>query len=168
MNSLLARALESENVTTPDSTEKTIVIKGPLSDVYTKALSIAYAKTEPNPEATEVATESQQMDVVMFEKLAAQMKLNSDVPPTHHFQTVYGVSRDNVTQDVVVDITQEVVNQPERGDFYLIIDGTKPGANSETVSAPEETVRMIAAVECIVESYGGKVFSSLEEFAKSR
>lgn len=165
IRNLLAQALESEAIATVAPDEKTIVMKGPLAEVFTRALDIAYAKPDP---ITGEAMESQQMDVAMMQKLAAALNTN-DAPPTNNFQTVYGVSRDAVTPQTIVDLTQEITHgSDDRGDFYLIIDGTQPGDNGNASSTPVDTVRMISAMECLVEAHGGKVFTSLEEFAKSR
>lgn len=167
VKSLLVRqaAMEAEAIAAVNPAEKTILMKGPLAEVFTRALDIAYAKTDP--ESGE-ALESQQMDVAMMQKLASSM-VNGEVPPTNNFQTVYGVSRDAVDQGTVVDITQELgARQNDRGDFFLIIDGTQPGDNSDVSSTPVETMRMISALECLMESHGGKVYSSLQEFAQSR
>jgi len=152
---LLARALEAIEAPVPE--EQTVVMMGPLSAIYAKALDIAYAKQDP-------AMESQQMDVAIMQKLAAAMSPNS--APTSNFQTVYGVSRNALTQDVVIDITQELAKN--NGEFYLIIDATQPGANGTMSAAPQETFKMIQALESLVASHGGKVFSNLQDFANSR
>jgi hypothetical protein len=167
MKSMLAQALEGEAVVqavSPD--EQTIMMKGPLAEIYTRALDIAYAK--PDPLTGESVMESQQMDVAMLQKLATSLSGVAPMP-TNNFQTVYGVSRDAVDKTVVVNITKEITNPENVGrDFFLIIDGTQPGANSDVSSAPVETMRMIDALECLVESHGGKVFTSLQQFADSR
>ena len=52
---LLKRALESD--VEPEG--KTIVMKGPLSEVYTQALNIAYSKAEgDDPSSTDLVTSS--------------------------------------------------------------------------------------------------------------
>lgn len=170
MMKLLRRALEDAN--SSDDNEQTIVMKGPLADVYTKALDVAYAKDnpdaqQPEPEAV-AAMESQQMDVAIMQKLQAALAAGS-APPTDNFQTVYGVSRDELNDDVVVDVTSELAEQPENSEFVLVVDATTPGANGEGASAPVERLEEIsAALECMVMAHGGKVYSSLKDYAASR
>lgn len=183
MNRLFRKTLALENDEAITETEPTIVMKGPLSDVYTQALDIAYAKedptgasevtppTDPMPEVGGVvaALESQQIDVAMMQKLANAM-ISGDNAPTNNVQTVYGVSQNDLNEDKVVEVTQEVAGQPENApDFILIVDGTQPGANSESASAPTERLELLStAIESIVLANGGKVFHSFPEFIKSR
>jgi len=166
---MLRRALEDAN---PSDAEPSIELKGALSDVFRQALDVAYAKADPNaeepaPEAV-AAMESQQMDVAVMQKLAASLAANQE-SPTENVQTVYGVSRTDLNDDVVVDVTQELASQSENDDFVLVIDGVAPGANGDQATAPvEDFVRISAALECMVNAHGGKVFYSLKDYANSR
>ena len=176
MKRLLRRALEDASSSSQDDTEQTIVMKGSLSEVYTKALDVAYAKEDPaaeQPSDEDVAVmESQQMDVAVMKSLAAAMA-DTDAPPTSNFQTVFGVSRDDVTDEVLVEITQELAQHSAaavpNSEFVLIIDGTTPGPNGATSSAPvENIVQLETALEAMVVAHKGKVFRSLKDYAASR
>jgi hypothetical protein len=51
----------------------------------------------------------------------------------------------------------------------VIIDGTSPGEQGDTGSAPVERIETIgAALECIASAYKAKVYTSLKAFAESR
>ena len=189
--SLFKRALEDNSEA--EQTDKTILMKGPLAEIYTNALDIAYAKNPetgervvdeagkpvmaepPEPTATQdagnIAQETEAIDVMMAQQLARAMAAQ-DAKPTDSFQTVYGVSKDNVDDDVVVDVTKEIVNQPENSEFILIMDGTQPSANGSNASVPQERMErmdmLTSALEAIVEVHGGKVYKSLKEFTLSR
>ncbi len=180
---LFRLALEKEevpNVTDHVKEEKisTIIMKGPLSEVYTKALKIAYAK-DPDTGITEIeqkehkekeagtveALESSAIDVAIANAVAAN---SSQVTPTDSFQTVYGVAKDYVNDDTLLDISKELNNCPENSEFILIIDGTQAGPDSQVSSIPQERmVQIQSAIECLVDVYKGKIFHSLEEFKES-
>lgn len=160
MSSLLRRAMESEAAKVE---EKTVEMKGPLAAVYTEALNQAYAKSE-NPEADTPALESQAIDAMIAQSLA---RYTAPEEQEAAAVTVYGVSEADVSEQTVVDVVSEVAGKEDEGEFYLIIDATNPSANGENSSAPsEQFVRLGGALECIVESFGGKVFRSLAEFAQ--
>jgi len=251
---LLKRALESD--VEPEG--KTIVMKGPLSEVYTQALNIAYSKAEgDDPSSTDLVTssvdgiatesvkekekkkkkldikvkknsfhewlhknpgekitdadiekglksddkhvqkmakfaqnakkwhdkaegkkpatesidfsiesfdniimETQQMDITVMNKLLNDMNASS-APPTDNFQTVYGVSKDAVTEEDVIAVTSEVVNTPTDSEFILVLDAVTPSTATDIVE--EKIVEINAALECIASAYGVKVFNSLKD-----
>ena len=212
--SLLRRSLESYD-TTPtnnvpmanvnDGVNQTIVMKGPLSEIYTKALNMAYAKTdkltqrvEPVEDRTIVpdtktngmappaspmlepvaledlgphterikklvaALESQQIDATLMEKLSKTLTAAEEpVAPTDSFQTIYGVSRDNLNDSDLVEVTKEIAVTPknENSEYFVVIDRT--GSDDET---PDKIVQLGNAMETVVNVFGGKVFHSLEEY----
>ena len=161
---LLRRALEEISGQTNDE-DKGIVIKGPLSDEFTDALNKEYAK---EPEETGAAMESAAIDTMMMQQLAKSMNIQNN-SPTDSFQTVYGVSKDEVTQDTIVEVASELSAQQDTRDFILIIDGTTPGDNGDSNSAPIERLEILnSALECLVIAHGGKVYSSLTQYAKTR
>jgi len=191
MRSLLQIALEStkvilngqptEDVTAVDQDQRVVVMKGPLSQQYTDALNAVYAK-EPNTNADgqqeNVGIESQQIDATLARRLSNTTNaLKTEVvPPTSTFQTVYGVGRDELTENTIVDITKDLADGADRGDdaysdYIVIIDATAPGANGSGATAPETRVKSIgeleAAIECLVAAHGGKVYHSLEEYKNS-
>ena len=262
---LFNRALESS-----EEEEKTIVMKGPLSDIYCQALSIAYAKdnvdavdvSDAQPDAVpDVAMESasngkkktppkkkegldldvkknafhkwlkkepgekitsadiekglkstdphvrrmaqfaknakkwqkgktatedfdivsfnnlvmetQQMDMAMLQKLAASV---SPSAPTDNFQTVYGVSKDQLTEEDVVSVTNELAktNQDKSDgkdvDFILVMDAATPKkpSHDQDAAVVERLVDLSEAMECMVLCNGGKVYHSLREFSENR
>lgn len=159
----LTPAVESAVVETPKTEENPeILLRGPLANIFAEMLNKVYAKEEPKEGE---AMESLQMDSALAQKLNALV--NQSSAPTDNFQTIYGVSRDNVTTDTVVDISKELVDKIDTSTFFLVIDGTKPGPNSAYSSAPVDTIgnldpagqstRNISAMECLVEAHGGKV-----------
>lgn len=162
MSSLLRRAMESEAAQVE---EKTIEMKGPLAAVYTEALNQAYAKSD-NPDADTPALESQAIDAMIAQSLA---RYTSPDEQEAAAVTVYGVAEADVSEQTVVDVAQELTSKDEGGEFFLIIDATNPSSNGDNSSAPtEEFVRLDAALECMVQSFGGKVYRSLADFAKGR
>ena len=161
---LLRSALEGNDSRTNDS-EKGVVIKGPLSDAFTDALHEEYAKT---PEEDGPALESSANDTMMMQQLAKSLTPDNSAP-TDSFQTVYGVSKDEVTSDTIVEVSNELAASSNTSDFILVIDGTTPGVNSDSSSAPIDRAElMVTSLECLVKSYGGKVYGSLRQYARTR
>jgi hypothetical protein len=159
----LLPAMESGIVETPKTEEEEHVhLRGPLANIFAEMLNKVYSKEEPKEGE---AMESLQMDTALAQKLNSMVNQNS--APTDNFQTIYGVSRDNVSSDTVVDLSKELVGAQNGSDFFLVVDGTKPGDNSAFASAPVDTIssldasgqsaRNITAMECLVEAHGGKV-----------
>lgn len=177
MRSLLKRALEDYTPPEPipvEGEDRTIVMRGPLADIYTQALNVAYAKEDPQANDIQEPTatlESQQMDAHVLQKLSAAIS-HDNVPPTDNFDTVYGVSRNEMTEQTVVDVTTELAGKgsgPSTPDFYLIIDAMNLGEGGGAPGESTEKIEQIGqALECLVSAHGGKVFHSLQEFAASR
>jgi len=185
--SLLQRALENDVLETPpaDPSEKTVVMKGPLSEVYAQALNIAYAnKPAPSNEGTTgetappavdtvapvVATESEAIDAALMEKLAQSMN-TSDEPPTDNFQTVYGVAKDAVDEDTIIQVTTDlatVAKDSNQNDYAIIIDGSVPGNNGDTGGETQRAIQLTSALESIAAANNIPVYRSLKEFAHSR
>ncbi|EKD22633.1 MAG: hypothetical protein ACD_84C00031G0004 [uncultured bacterium] len=164
---LLRRIL---NVAMEDSIaeDQTVVMKGPLSEVFTQALDIAYAKETPadidtDEPQTVAVLESQQMDVAVMRKLTEAMR-NTDA---ENVQTVYAVSKDAVEEQTIVDVSSELVNKPEGNDFVLIVDAVGSGAIDPINQPTMRTVELTNALECLVTAHGGKIFTSLEAYAAS-
>jgi len=109
-----------------------------------------------------VIMESQQMDVAIMQKLAASINDNG-APPTDNFQTIYGVSKDDVTDETVVEVTSELAK--DNGDFVLILDAVNPSSSDAVVD--EKVVNLSQALETITLSHGCKVFHSLKEYSES-
>lgn len=162
----LRRALENE----PDA--KTVVMDGPLSEVYTQALNIAYSKIDPvtGEPAIAASLESQQQDMAYLEELAKA--LAPATPVTTSSTTVYGVTPTQLDTQEVVKITQDMADAAKENrteDYVLIIDGTQDGAAGDTGSGIEQRyVDLSKGLESIADGLGIKVYKSLTEYAKAR
>ena len=159
----LRSALEDSTVeATGDDTH--IVMKGPLAEIYGRALNVMYAK--PDPLTEEVVMESMAQDAQYMQKVINAIGSNNDEVENTELTTVYGVAKSEITDQTVIDITRELATpvDKEPTDFVLIIDGTQPGANSEVSSVPQER---LMALEHLVLAHKGRVFGSLLEYAKS-
>lgn len=163
MNRIFRQALEAYTPETTDEESKDfIVMKGPLSELYTEALNKVYAKPDA---VTGVATESQANDALMMQALASDVNTQTEEGADSK-TTVYGVSAAAPTQDDLLDISKEFEGDDK---FVLIIDGTVPGPNSPEDAIPGERAEVLTgAMEAFVKALGGQVFHSLEEFAESR
>lgn len=168
MARLLRKALENSDSSPDPATQASIIMKGPLADVYSKALQVAFDKENPaipEDDTVKAVLESQQIDVAIMEKMAKLMGAN-EPPPTDNFQTVYGVSKDGITDEVIVDVTNELVsqatatgNRDRSDDFVLIVDATLPGGE-----VAEKFEPLATALETMVQAHGGKVYHSLSEY----
>ena len=263
MANLLKRALEAfDETNTGNIEDKTILLKGPLSDIYTQALNEVYANkndegaptTEPKTNDSEVALESkdkkskkkkdfkiekgafhkwlgkkpdqpitdadiekglkskdphvkhmaqfaknakkwhdkskkvakesfdlpaleskcrdfttalesQQMDQQIMAKMA-QAITDKDAPPTDSFQTCYGVSRNEVSENDVVEVASDLANKKDNEEYVLVMDICLAGDNGSSGGGGERVEVLGEALESIVLAYGGKVFHSLESAAK--
>lgn len=106
-------ALEGEPVIPQDDTpvsaetatsEPTIEVKGPLSDVYAKALDIAYAKEDPNGDAVDNASEA-----ATDEAAAEAAPAPQEAAPDNTSETAVVETTDNGTdQPVMESATAEV------------------------------------------------------------
>lgn len=173
---MLRRALATEDIEAEANTETggTVLMKGPLSEVFTKALDIAYAndKVENGEDVAleslsknerlvrRIKMESQQMDVAIMQKLSNALNGND----TQNVQTVYGVSKDDVTDETIVDVTTELANVTEEGDFILVIDAV---GNGEGSTPTEKVVELTNALECMVTAHGFNVFHSFSDYVRS-
>lgn len=194
-SSTLRRAfgLESEII---ENNELPVVMKGPLAEVMTQALNVAYAKKDqvtgtdtiqpetvvpPEVSATPIAVtepagdtaslESQAQDAAMLQTLVTAASGGNESMPDQNFMTLYGVDKNNVTSQDIIEVTQQIdaVNDPQ--DFVLIVDATRPSTNSETSGVPQERlvdVGLAPVLESLVLTKGGRVFPSLVAFAKAR
>lgn len=163
---MLQRALEGMDDSQDDTMNQTVVMKGPLAEVMTKALNVAYAK--PDPVTGEPAMESQAQEVTLIQQMINQAAGNE---PMDHGLKIYGVSQDDFNQQVLTEITTDManeINEEKPADYVVIVDGTRPGENSENAGVPQETVvKLESAMESITNALGGKFYRSLEEFVES-
>lgn len=168
MNRVFRQALEAYDGSATggeDDGKDFIVMKGPLSELYTEALNKVYAK----PDAiTGVATESQANDAMMMQALASDINNQSgeENDGSGGQTTVYGVSATDLDNEDFTDITKEFEGEDK---LVVIIDGVQPGPNSPEDSIPAERAELMsAALESYVKANGGVVYRSLQEFANAR
>lgn len=158
MRRLLSRSLEdrseggSSRVAIDD---KTVVLKGPLSDAYTKALDIAFAKNEEG-----VATENFDQQEAAQELAKVIHATANDAGATNEI-TVFASDTETLSPDDVVDITMDLVNADKTdvaGDYVIIIDDViETGASGATGSVGTNVEnRNVAAVEALASKFNAK------------
>lgn len=180
MRTFLRRALATEDQeSSPNPSEQAaIVMKGPLADVYSQALDVAYAKEQPPEAPSEAVTavaaalESQQMDAEILQEIK-EMANSKHEPQAQPPVVVYGVGHDAVTDEVVVQVVQELAAATEDDsadhNFVFIVDSTVPTTHGTGSAAPVEVYADLpAALESIVTAAGGKVYHSFAEYIKAR
>ena len=111
-------------------TETTVIMTGPLSQAYTQALAITFAKPvieekEPGTETT--ALESQANDAIM-EAGALKVVTGSEADTIQNPDAlIYGVSAQQLGDDTIVDVAKRIsefeLQQPE--EFIVVIDATE-------------------------------------------
>lgn len=156
MRNFLRAALEDDK---PD--ERPVVVTGPLSEAFTQALNQSLAKNEDGQSR---ALESQAQDDEALQSLAAYF---SPTETQTDAVTIYGISRSEVEDEHIVEISQELADTSteQRDQFVVVIDGTSnDGANG----AGTETEQKIMAIESLVKAYGCKIYPSLEAYAQTR
>jgi Ni,Fe-hydrogenase III small subunit len=182
--SMFRMALEGEqiDVTPTRPNEPTIVMSGPLSEVFTKALDVAYAKA-PQEGAAVIAQESAAQDVTIMQKIVESIN-NNQQQATQPVDTagaapagegadlqVYGVAKSDIQDSDVVDVADALMNEDETTrpkEFVVVVDSTIPGANGMG-SAPQEEVEYLSeAMESLTKRLGGKFYRSFEEFVEAR
>lgn len=169
MSRLFRQALEaydSSNTGGENGSDKKdlIVMKGPLSEVFTEALNKVYAKPEGGLDGASL--ESQANDALMMQALASDFNNPPQGDDSGGQTTVYGVSAASVDNDDFVDISKEFEGDDK---LVLIVDGVQPGPNSPDDSIPAERAELLtSALESFVKANGGQVYRSLSEYAAAR
>lgn len=164
----LRRALEDAEID-----KQPVVIKGPLSDEFTKSLQEVYSKT-PAEGTDNVATESQANDALAMQALARAIQ--STVAPETEVPTVYAVDAASVTDQDVINVTNDMIAKaPTDADlnYSLVINGTTPDAmdgtgGKETTFVEDAPSGLVSALESIASHHGVKVYRSLEAYAAAR
>jgi hypothetical protein len=177
--SMFRMALEGETVEmTSRPNEPTIVMSGPLSEIFTKALDVAYAKADPVSGTAGIAQESQAQDVTVMQKIVESINNNSQQatqavdepgvdPRTGADLQVYGVAKADITSDDVVDVADALMNEDEDArpkEFIVVVDSTIPGANGPGSAQSEEVEYLTEAMESLTKRLGGKFYRSFEAF----
>ena len=160
--------------------EDQIVMKGPLSEMFTQALNVMYSKTDPVDGSTAlesfaktIGLETQAMDYTALRDLKEALEPKDTAVKTIQ---VYGVSEDDVEPTDVVDITKQLATSDDASnEYFFVFDGTHPrhqqgqstGDQTMKVLEPETLTNELAtAVESVARSYGCKVYYSLESFLR--
>lgn len=117
--------------------------------------------------ANNIAAETQQMDMAIIQEL--QQAIADEGTVEQSTSTVYGVSEDSVDEEVVKEVTSELANQPEEGEFVLILDAVGDGKGNDTSGQVEEKIVELGnALESIVVAHGHKVFRSFKDYVSSK
>jgi hypothetical protein len=184
--SMFRMALEGETVEmTSRPNEPTIVMSGPLSEIFTKALDITYAKADPVSGTAGIAQESQAQDVTVMQKIVESINNNSQqslqapaggegqfekgyaAPTSGADLQVYGVAKQDITDADVVDVADALMNEDAESkpkDFVVVVDSTIPGANGPGSSQAEEIEYLSEAMESLTKKLGGRFYHSFEAF----
>lgn len=168
-------ALESDK---PAEDPKTVVMQGPLAEIYRKALDVAYAKKDSvTGEATVgqadgIATESQANDAMMLSHLRDMLGNHDQALSANEREedgepsavlTIYGVSDAQVEDQDVVNVTQQLARCSGQDDFVLILDATSRNDGNTNTSGRERLV----ALEAMTQAHGRRVYRSLEQLASA-
>jgi hypothetical protein len=168
MTHVMRRALEAydeKNGGNGEADDEFIVMKGPLSQIYTDALNKVYANQAPL--TGQIAAESAANDEMMMQAMASDFVNQQDSDQAGGPTTVYGVDSRGVTEDDVTTLTQTLAGISDK--IVLIMDSTVSGPNSPIDSPPPEQVQVLSnAMETMVLAHKGRVFRSLQEYAASR
>lgn len=163
----LRRALEDASIQ-----DEPVVIKGPLSDEFTKSLNEVYAKPKEGGEDN-VSTESQANDAIAMQALAKAISDQIDPQADNTPPTVFAVAASDVTDQDVLALTQDMINQdPDRGlDYAIVLDTTTPEVQAGTGEESTQFLEinpLATAIESIAAAHGIPVFTSLEAYAIDR
>lgn len=139
--------------------EPTVVMNGPLAEIFRKALNIQYAN--PDPITGQPVMESQAQDAQIAKLVANALLLSEerDLAPL----TIYGVSRQDATREDLVEVAQTIAPDNQEEIFVLVTDMTQPGPNGEVGGGSEQYSPVTMAMEAMVKASGGYVVHSLEE-----
>jgi len=153
----LRRALEEA-----DAGSQPIKLNGPLGNALTEALQQEYGKKEPDEE-NKPALESQQLDNSAMVKLVSLLT-TEEKPQNQSALQVYGVSEAEMTEQDVVNVTNDIASMPldGRDDYVVVIEESPEG------EVAPKAKDLVTAVEAYARAAGCKVYPSLEAFAKAR
>lgn len=165
----------------PNNTDATVIMSGPLGQVYTQALAVAFAKTEPaEPTPTQqpdVALESQANDAIMAETAFKTVIEEEAEAIENPDALIYGVSAAKVEPSTIVEVATQMsqfeIDQPE--EFIVVVDATDMSINPTENTGTEEYLsqpvndanlaksELLPVLESMVASMGGRVVYSLKE-----
>ncbi len=161
--SLLRRSLEDGNE------DKTVLLKGPLSDVYTQALAIAYSKETPTdalPDSGNISVESQANDSIVQAAIIRAIS-GGDTVDTNSATTVYGVSQNSLTQNDVVEIVNLIKdNESNPDNLIIVVDSGDSEDTTKFVDISEISKELTSAIEHLGAAYHVPVTHSLQDALK--
>lgn len=167
---VMRRALEDADIK-----DEAVVIKGPLSDEFTKTLNEEYAK-KPDGEDGAVATESQANDALAMQSLARAISDQVN-PPEPSAPVVFAADAGEVTNEDIIALTMDMINQDadDSINYALVLDTTTPEMQSGVGDGADGTAEKFIdlspralAMESIAKAHGVKVYRSLEAYAIDR
>ena len=170
----------------PERSPTVVVMKGPLSEIYTKALDIVFNNNNKNGGLGIVASESMLNDVVMQ---AAMKEANNIKKPTLMTLIVsddYSSSTDIAYTTTAVDFNSnkaigvvgalsELSKSYPSANVSLVVDGGAEGRYGAGIGTPNELgladndniIVMKDSMESICNKLGFKVYYSLESYIKA-
>jgi len=171
----------TEAVTSPE--EKTIKMTGPLSEVYTKALQVVYAKTDE--ESGVMAVESQANDVFMQIALRKAMavrqsnlidpdKLSNGYQPTRN-TTVTIIQADTANGNKILSAANTLITDkladPDHRSILVVDEGDAATGQfnslvEKSVDPSVDQVTLKAATENICKNLGIELYYSFETFVE--
>lgn len=167
---LLRRAFEAHIEEKDD--KKTISISGPLSEVYTKALQVAYCKTDPilnEPMVADLkdpkpAMETAAQDAQLLGKFIETITGASVNQSGGQTASIYAVSRQGLDETEYVKVAEAATKAEDN--FILVVDATQPSPVTPVSSAPvEKVVNLETALENLVSALGGRFFTVDEAYS---
>ena len=163
-----------------------LVMKGPLSEIYTKALDIVFANKSNEDTLSIVASESMMNDVIM----QAAMKEASGVKKPE--MMVLDLSKDYADSNEIAYVTtsedfnsnkaigtlsslSDLSKRYPNANVSLVVDGGSNGRYGSSVTTPEElgmsestdSIMLKDSMETICNSLGIKTYYSLESFVSA-
>lgn len=166
---MLKRALESNEMMGDNDKEKTIVMRGPLSEIIYRALNVYYDKDRDEDDM--ITLESQAQEVVVFrKKIDADGQVQISSEPTY---TVYGVNKLAVEPEDIVEVKRFIdaskLEDPSRFILFVNVDPRLTGDFEDTNSKTDyiSLCRLDRALEDYVQARGGQVVYSLETLKDS-
>ena len=163
-----------------------LVMKGPLSEIYTKALDIVFTNKDSADTLAIVATESMLNDVVMNAAIKEAMTLKKPTVMTLEVSDDYNKGNEIVycttSEDFNSNKAMGVINglsaisgDNPNANVSLVVDGGSKGRYGATIGTSEELglteddndITLNTAVESICHSVGIKVFHSLKDYINS-
>lgn len=181
VKNLTGAIADNSNEATLNPDNKTIKMTGPLSEIYTKALQVVYAKRDKV--TGEPTMESQANDSILEAALKSVLVKEIPTNPSNEIHieytseqpdtTVYATDADIHTGNRALAATGSLVanaaSNPEARTILFIKDGDKESSNYNqgVVVDGTEVTSIRQATESICKSSGIELYYSFESFTKA-